>query len=428
MKVYPKYKDSGVEFLGEIPDHWVVKRLKYIGESISGITYHPKDITDNSGILVLRASNIKEGKLCLQDCVKIDKKVPDKLRVRVGDILICSRSGSKSLIGKNIVIDESLQGSTFGAFMTVFRTEISLFVSKFFNSQVFNGQSGLFLTSTINQLTIGTLNNCYIALPPKMERMNIGLFLDHKTTLIDTLIEKKKRRIDLLNEERSAVINQAVTKGLDPDVKFKDSEIEWLGHIPAHWEIKKFKYFFTLITEKNKGSSDKKIALENIEPHTGRFIESDTKFEGEGIAFNDEDILFGKLRPYLAKVLAPGFKGSAVGDIYVFRPTAVVDSAFSLYRMLAKSFINVVNGATYGSRMPRASWDFIGNILIAFPSLNEQKKIVKYIRAEITRIDTIITKTQKQIQLLKEYRTALISEVVTGKMEIGRIIKKGTFS
>ncbi len=160
---YPLMKDSGVEWIGGIPGHWEVKRLKYIGESIIGLTYQPSEVIPNNGTLVLRSSNIQNRKLNLSDCVYVDKEIPDKLKVRKGDILICSRNGSRALIGKNITIDESIEGSTFGAFMTLFRTNNYNFISKYFNSQVFSGQSGLFLTATINQLTINTINNFFVA-------------------------------------------------------------------------------------------------------------------------------------------------------------------------------------------------------------------------------------------------------------------------
>lgn len=142
------------------------------------------------------------------------------------------------LIGKNICIDERTEGSTFGAFMMIFRSKYYGFLNQYFNSPIFTSQSGLFFNATINQLTSGTLNNFYIAIPESIEEQTtIANFLDHKTTQIDTLISKKEQFITLLQEERIAIINQAVTKGLDPNVKMKDSGIEWLGEIPDHWKI-----------------------------------------------------------------------------------------------------------------------------------------------------------------------------------------------
>ena len=158
-------KPSGVEWIGEIPKHWTITRLKYLGESIIGLSYKPEDVTDDkNGTLVLRASNIQNGKPSFLDNVYVNAEVDEKLYLKEDDILICSRSGSRELIGKNITITKELEGVTFGVFMTIFRTKFFRFISYFLNSQVFKNQSGLFLTSTINQLTINTLNNFLISL------------------------------------------------------------------------------------------------------------------------------------------------------------------------------------------------------------------------------------------------------------------------
>ena len=138
VKSYPLYKDSGVEWLGDVPKHWEVRRLKDMGDSIIGLTYSPEDILDcaNGGILVLRSSNIQNGQLSLSNTVYVSKKVNTRQKVRKGDILICSRNGSRALIGKNICIDERMEGQTFGAFMTIYRSKYFKFISKFFNSKI----------------------------------------------------------------------------------------------------------------------------------------------------------------------------------------------------------------------------------------------------------------------------------------------------
>jgi len=121
--------------------------------------------------------------------------------------------------------------------------------------------------------------------------------------------------------------------------KYKDSGIEWIGAVPQHWEVKRIKYFFRLITEKNSTLKTKKVALENIESWTGRFIDSEVDYQGEGISFLKGDVLFGKLRPYLAKVLNAKFSGASVGDIFVMRPKLGISSRFAFYRFLSKPFI-----------------------------------------------------------------------------------------
>ena len=216
-KKYPKYKDSGVDWIGEIPEDWEVKRLKFLGEAIIGLTYNPSEIVDSqNGTLVLRASNIQNSLLSMKDCVFVDKKIPQKLRIKKDDILICARNGSKHLVGKNILLDENLIDSTFGAFMTIFRSEYANFISKILNSQIFKSQTGLYSTTTINQLTTSILNNIVVAFTKnEIERNQIVDFLDKQTTQFDELIAKSKAQVTLLEEKRQALITAAVTGKID---------------------------------------------------------------------------------------------------------------------------------------------------------------------------------------------------------------------
>jgi type I restriction enzyme S subunit len=209
-----RMKDSGVEWIGEIPEHWEIRKLKYLGEAIIGLTYSPEEIADE-GVLVLRASNIKNNKIVFDDNVYVNKKVPNKLITRHGDILICSRSGSRELIGKNACIDENSEGFTFGAFMTVFRSKYWRYLYYVFNSTLFKYQSGSFLTSTINQLTINNLNSFIVPLPPENEQKHICDILDKKVENIDTLITEIQNQIQKLKEYRQSLISEAVTGKID---------------------------------------------------------------------------------------------------------------------------------------------------------------------------------------------------------------------
>ena len=209
-----KMKDSGIEWIGEIPEHWEIRKLKYLGEAIIGLTYSPEEIADE-GVLVLRASNIKNNKIVFDDNVYVNKKVPKKLITRHGDILICSRSGSRELIGKNACIDENSEGFTFGAFMTVFRSKYWRYLYYVFNSTLFKYQSGSFLTSTINQLTINNLNSFIVPLPPENEQKHICDILDKKVENIDTLITEIQNQIQKLKEYRKSLISEAVTGKID---------------------------------------------------------------------------------------------------------------------------------------------------------------------------------------------------------------------
>ena len=209
-------KNSGVEWLGQVPNGWNVTPLKYIGSAIIGLTYSPEDVVDEGeGTLVLRSSNIQDGRITLDDNVFVKAIIPHHLTTRLGDILICSRNGSRSLIGKNGLIDSDSEGLSFGAFTTVFRTKHYKFLYYVLNSSLFKFQAGRFLTTTINQLTTETLNSFEIPLPPSDEQGLITEHLDRETLRLDTIISKTERSIALLKERRSALITAAVTGKID---------------------------------------------------------------------------------------------------------------------------------------------------------------------------------------------------------------------
>lgn len=194
--------------------------------------------------------------------------------------------------------------------------------------------------------------------------------------------------------------------------KYKDSGGEWLRQVPEHWEVKRLKYNLRLLTEKTN-RRENPVALENIESWTGRFISTETEFEGEGIAFDAGDILFGKLRPYLAKAFRAESSGEAVGDFHVMRPVAGVDSRFAQYQILNREFIAVVDGSTFGSKMPRASWEFVGGMKVTTPPQSEQSSIAAFLDRETAKIDGLVVEQHRLMELLKEKRQAVISHAIT---------------
>ncbi len=199
--------------------------------------------------------------------------------------------------------------------------------------------------------------------------------------------------------------------------KTKTSAVDWIGNIPKHWDIQRLRSSTKLITEK-ASKRDNPIALENIESWTGRLIKTETEFEGDGIAFNAGDILFGKLRPYLAKAYLADLTGEAVGDLLVLRPEKDTNSKFTQYQILNREFISIVNSSTFGSKMPRTSWDFMGNMLVTAPPIDEQEKIVNFLDRETSKIDELIQKQEKLIELSIEKRQAVISHAVTKGINI----------
>jgi type I restriction enzyme S subunit len=209
-------KDSGVEWLGEIPSHWEMKRLGYLGCARNGLTYSPENITDQeSGVLVLRSSNIQNASLCFDDNVYVNRSIPEHFLVKENDLLICSRNGSRNLIGKNALISKDAEGMAFGAFMAIFRSQINTYIFWVLNSPLFDYQSGSFLTSTINQLTIGNLNSMEIPVPTFKEQKEIVQYLSEKNHDFIELINKVNNSIALLQERRAALISAAVTGKID---------------------------------------------------------------------------------------------------------------------------------------------------------------------------------------------------------------------
>ena len=443
---YAEYKDSEVEWLGEIPSDWEVKKLKYLGEAIIGLTYSPDDVVDDEtqGILVLRSSNVQNKKLAFEDNVYVNKKISEKLTTQKGDILICARNGSRALIGKNAVIDESAEGLTFGAFMSIFRSSFNGYLSNVFNSALFEYQSGTFLTATINQLTTANLNNFEVPLPPIEERRKIIDFLDHETAKIDSLIEKQKQLIQLLKEKRQAVISHAVTKGLDPSVKMKDSGVEWLGEVPEHWKITTIR---NLIRSANLQLQDGNHG--ELHPVANDYVEVGIPFlMANNIRNGLVDLSSVKRIPRrIADKLRIGFskaedmllthKGT-VGEVALV-PLNMEDDYWMLtpqvtyYRWNKKYFLseyfyyhfqsNSIQdqlGIIGGKQSTRAYVGLIaqGDLIVTIPPIAEQKEIAANLNIKNLEYLNMIEKAESAIQLMQERRTALISAAVTGKIDV----------
>ena len=208
-------KGSGVDWIGKIPAHWDVKRLKYLGKSIIGLTYSPNDLSDEKGgTLVARSSNLYEGKFKYgeKENVYVNCFIPEHLKLKKGDILICSRNGSRDLIGKCAFVSDADEGNSFGAFTTVFRSKHNEYLFCILNSDVFKMLSGTFLTSTINQLTVGNLNSIFVPFPPsKNERDGIITYINRLNGDVERAIEYQKIQIEKLKEYKTTLINSAVT-------------------------------------------------------------------------------------------------------------------------------------------------------------------------------------------------------------------------
>ena len=201
-------KQSGVEWIGDVPKHWEVMPLKFTGTFGNGLTYSPKDVVDN-GILVLRSSNIQNSSLSFEDNVYVSKVSRDLL-VNKGDIIICSRNGSAALVGKSAFVDKELN-ATFGAFMMRYIPNIEKKYGFYLFQTAIGQYKGYFSTTTINQLTKTTIDEIKVPLAMAEEQAAIASYLDHKCATIDTSISNAQHQIDLLQEYKQSLITEVVT-------------------------------------------------------------------------------------------------------------------------------------------------------------------------------------------------------------------------
>ena len=279
-----------------------------------------------------------------------------------------------------------------------------------------------------------------IQLPPSEEQTAIANYLDRKTAEIDALIAEKQRLIELYQEEKTAIINQAVTQGIDPNAKLKDSGIDWLGDIPEVWEIAELRRFIHFITSGSRGWAEHYadegkifIRIGNLTRHSIDVNLSDIQYvdppvgaEGERTRIFEGDVLFS-ITAYIGSVaVATGaIAGSYINQhIALVRP--LVDKVFPRYvAYVALSDLgqSQLSGKGYGGTKVQLALDDVKSLLIPAPPLSEQTAIVHHIETETARIDAKIAKTQRIIELQKEYRTALISEVVTGKIKVSHMVQ-----
>jgi type I restriction enzyme S subunit len=428
-RAYPAYKDSGVEWLGRVPQSWQIDRLKWTTTKCRNGIWgsEPDGIYD---IPCIRVADFDRNKLrIILNDLTLRSITPSERKGRLlkhGNLLL-EKSGGGDLqpVGTVMLFDQDLEAvcSNFIARMpvrSVWDSNYLVYLHAHLYARRVNTRS-IKQTTGIQNIDLTAYLNELIACPSISEQHAIAAFLDRETARIDALVEKKERQIKLLKEKRSALISHVVTKGLNPDAPMKDSGIEWLGEIPEEWRLKRLKYCVSRINDKVEGlNSDLSYTgLEHIKPWTGKRIneESNATSDGHSNRYKQGDVLFGKLRPYLAKVLRVNNVGICTGELLVIRPR-LIEQNFLFYYMLAREFIFIVDSSTYGAKMPRANWEFIGNLPILLPSPKEQRAIADFLDRETGRIDTMIEKVEESIEKLYEYRSALISAAVTGKIDV----------
>ena len=428
---YDKYKDSGIAWIGEIPEHWEVKRLKYFGNNYNGLTYSPNDIcSSQEGIIVLRSSNIKDNKLCFDDNVYVNKEIPTKLLVNKGDILICSRNGSASLIGKAALIETDIK-ATFGAFMMIFKgNNICHKYLYYIVTSCISQYKWLFTTATINQLTSSMLGEIFAPfICNKLEQQSIAAYLDQKCGKIDELITLQEEMITKLQSYKQSVITEAVTKGLNKNVPLKDSGIEWIGEIPEHWSKNKIIRLFSII---GSGTTPKSSKEDNYNGSINWIQSGDINGGDIEICKNTISYTAFKeypaLKIYQAPFIIVAMYGASVGNISISQIDGCVNQACCVmnetkqnFKYLFYAMNSVKKYLIYraeGGGQPNISQDKIKNTWLPIPPLFEQQSISTYLDQKCGEIDELISIKQQKIEKLKEYKKSLIFECVTGKRKV----------
>lgn len=417
-----------MEWLGEVPKHWEVSLLKRryqvtLGKMLKSNQTSPNETEE----FYLRAANIHWRGVDTTDVKRMwfTPEEKNKLKLCKGDLLV-SEGGD---VGRSALWNDEIEGCYIQNSINRIRAREDADTRFLFYWMSFIKHADyidmICNKATIAHFTVEKVEATPCVYPPLEEQKRIAAFLDKETKKIDALIDKQEQLIALLQEKRQAIISHAVTRGLNPNAKMKDSGIEWLGEVPKHWEAKRLKFCVQLTDQKIEANREKPlpyVGLENIQSWTGKLLPIDPNVVPTSVAnrFGKGMTLFGKLRPYLAKACNPDFEGLCSTELLVFKSTGF-DQRLLLYLLLTDGFIKAVDSSTYGAKMPRANWDFIGNCIVPVPPLEEQKQIAAFINRETTKIDTLIEKCETAIELLKERRTALISAAVTGKIDVRNV-------
>ena len=437
MKRYPEYKESGVEWIGEIPAHWEVKRLKYVAEILpSNVDKHiyPDEIQ-------VRLCNYTD--VYYSDYITVDTVLKKgsckesefaKFVLRKGDVIVTKDSETPDDIGVPTYVKDDLDNVVCGYHLTMIRNFACLgeFIFRFIQSDKTRRYFEL-NSNGITRYGLGkpSIENLLLPIPTDSEQTQIANFLDQKTGKIDELIHIKERQIELLHEQRTALINQVVTKGLDPNVEMKSSGVEWIGEIPKHWTLTRLKYISKIPVTYGLNIEADRYTTEGI-----RLIRITDIGEGGSLAqkgvylpedcvpqeqmLNSYDLLFSRSGATVGKSylhLQTG-KYTSAGYLVRFNFDDYWTSKFIYYVTLSHFYRNWLEQQIIISTIQNVNGEKYSNFQLPIPRHQEQKQIVSFLDHKTEQIDELITAEQRKIELLKEYRQSLISEAVTGKIDV----------
>ena len=437
-RAYPKYKDSNIEWLKEIPEGWSVAPLKRgLARNDGGVW---GEDFDDDGTIVLRSTEIAlDGSWRIVEPARRRLTARERIdaHLEIGDLLVTKSSGSALHLGKTAVVTEDIAAMNccYSNFTQRLRVNNRLHPRYLF--WILNGPVGrdqlVFLGTTTTGLAnlgaeiIGAVRIPFLPLP---EQRAIATFLDRETERIDALIARKERQIELLQEKRAALISHIVTKGLDPNAPMKDSGVEWLGEIPEHWDVWKATHAFQQMGSGTTPKSDELNYYDGEIPwvttselRETTILDTDNKLTEQ--ALRD----YSSLHIYPAGTLLVAMYGATVGRMGILGIPATVNQAccafsdpksldprFTFYWLWMRRPILIT--LSKGGGQPNLSQEDLRSIRIPAPSLPEQRAIAAFLDRETEHIDTLVKKVQDSIDKLREYRTALISATVTGKIDV----------
>lgn len=444
MKKYDRYKDSGIEWIGKLPVDWSCVRLKTIvKEPLKyGANESAEDDNPNNPRYIRITDFGSNGNLKDDTFKSLPIEIAQNYLLEDGDILF-ARSGAT--VGKTFLFKNYKGIACYAGYLikaTFDKSKInSTYIDYVTRSNYYeNWKSSIFQQATIQNIGADKYNLFKLPIPNRIDEQNaIVDFLDHKTNQIDQLIAKKEQFIYLLEEERIAVINQAVAKGIVQNVAMKESGIEWLGQIPKHWEVKKLKQIFNsskglTITKENLesegipcvnyGEIHSRFGFEvDIDKHQLKcvnpsYLESDYKslIQTGDFVFADtsEDVSGAGNFTYL-KSNHEIFAGY---HTIILRALVDIESRYFAYQFDSIPYRTQIRQSVKGIKVFSITQGILKNTSLWIPPIDEQKQIIEFLDIETDRIVSLKNSTRKEIELLKEYKIALISEVVTGKIDV----------
>lgn len=435
-KPYPAYKDSGVEWLGRVPEHWQLRRLKHMARFSGGGTPARDNPEFWSGdIPWVSPKDMKSERITgAEECITAaGLSGSSSSMVPAERVLMVVRSG---ILKHTIPVAINSVPVALNQDMKAIWLDADYLSSPFFMRWVQGLNDDLLKVwlkqgATVESIEQDYLSDTLIPVPPVSEREQIVQHLDRETARIDALIEKKTRFIELLREKRQALITHAVTKGLDPKVKMKESGVEWLGEVPEHWELVPLKYVTPSLTVGIVVNPSDYVADEGLPflyggdigegvifAETARRISPEHSQRNAKTRLNAGDLVTVRVgAPGVTAVVPPECEGGNCASVMLIRRGAF-ESDWLCYVMNSRVVRYQVEVVQYGAAQEQFNISHAVDFLIPVPPLDEQAQIASGLNQEGRRVDALLSKTELSIKLLKERRSALITAAVTGQIDL----------